>query len=338
MPARCGQWRGLPGKTSRGCGRWATRVVFGWRAASPLPSAMNGRAGGAATRWFLAGLVLAAVLPALARARMPRVDRTRPRVARPATGWSSPGRPASLAPPHGGSQNAAAAGSRRRRSARSRPRRKWRSCTPRWAGWWWSGTSWPRRPVDERRAEAADDRAQGIGRVRQRTARPDCHPEATPRPEPESPPPPRTLPCGGDWGRIECARKETRRELVQNCDGRFVLTREGVQHEVGLLLVEGGQRNALRRSEMPRRLRLWQRTAQARHLASRATSRLPDQGRGREEGRGPATSARHRVCPPAIAAAPAGNPRKGRRAVGRAAGRAQPGPTRISRLPRFSPR
>src|SRR5687768_3939054 len=36
---------------------------------------------------------------------------------------------------------------------------RWRSCTPRSASWWWSGIFWPKRPVDERRAEAADDRA-----------------------------------------------------------------------------------------------------------------------------------------------------------------------------------
>ncbi len=39
--------------------------------------------------------------------------------------------------------------------------------------------------------------------------------------------------CGGDWGRMECGRKETRRESVQNCDGRFVSTTKGVKYESG---------------------------------------------------------------------------------------------------------
>src|SRR3978361_780258 len=47
----------------------------------------------------------------------------------------------------------------RRRRRGSRPRSKSRSCTPRSASCWSSGIFWPRRPVDERRAKAADDRA-----------------------------------------------------------------------------------------------------------------------------------------------------------------------------------
>ncbi len=38
---------------------------------------------------------------------------------------------------------------------------------------------------------------------------------------------------GGDWGRIECAREETTREAVPNCDGRFVSTTKGVKYESG---------------------------------------------------------------------------------------------------------
>ena len=32
-----------------------------------------------------------------------------------------------------------------------------RSCTPRSGSWWWNGIFWRKPPVDERRAEAADD-------------------------------------------------------------------------------------------------------------------------------------------------------------------------------------
>ena len=39
------------------------------------------------------------------------------------------------------------------------PRPRWKSCTRRSVSSWWSGIFWPRPPVDEPGAEAADDRA-----------------------------------------------------------------------------------------------------------------------------------------------------------------------------------
>src|ERR1700759_4260105 len=40
-----------------------------------------------------------------------------------------------------------------------RLRRRSRSCTPRSVSCWWNGIFWRKPPVDEHRAEAADDRA-----------------------------------------------------------------------------------------------------------------------------------------------------------------------------------
>src|SRR5215213_3953257 len=51
------------------------------------------------------------------------------------------------------------------RRRRRRRRTRWRSCTPRSASWWWSGIFWPRRPVDEQRAETADGRARAPAAV-----------------------------------------------------------------------------------------------------------------------------------------------------------------------------